>query len=107
MNQTPSEISQHISKTIGIGPGNLTEFKVNGKLKLKTLEWKQYIVIDCNYGGLICDNKLVYKIEPTDTWSVKEQTVNGVCLNGVDASKIKDVEEVKRKTAKKDKVINI
>lgn len=107
MNQTPSEISNQIIRTIGIGAGNLVEFKVNGKLKLKTLEWKQYIIVDCNYGGLICDNKLVYKLGPEDTWTIKEQTVKGTCLNGIDASKIQNVEELKRKTAKKDVVINI
>jgi hypothetical protein len=107
MNQTPSEITNNISSTIGIGSGKLTEFKVNGKLKLKTLEWKQYIVVDANYGGLICDNKVLYKFGPEDTWSIKEQTVNGTSLNSVNASRIENVEELKRKITKKDVVINI
>ena len=107
MQTTDSEISTNVACTIGIGSGNLTGFSINGKLVVAKLEWERYIVIDSNYGGLICDDKVIQKFTSDDTWSVEQETVNGTCLNCVVTAKIENVEELKRKTAKKDKVINI
>jgi hypothetical protein len=106
MNQTPTVISNAIVRTIGIGPGNLTQFKINGELKFEKVEWKSYCIVDCNYGGLICDNKLICRFGPNDAWSIAIQNVNGTSINGVDASRIKDVEKVKSRTAKRNKIIN-
>ena len=108
LHQTDERICNAIRGCVSVGAGYVTEFSVNGTIVEDRVEWKQYAVIDPYYGGLICDNKLVVSIKLGDAWSAKEMTNYGTVLNSVDVSRIDtDVEELKRKTSKRRKVINI
>lgn len=107
MQTTDPEIALAIVKTIAIGSGSLNGLYVNDKLVHKKFSWKSYLIVDCNYGGIIADNKIVAVLKPGDKWRIDKQEVNGTCINGIDSSLIKNVEEVKERTAKKNKVINL
>lgn len=103
----PKVLCDAIEGTISIGPGDLTNFCVNGKLIFERVEWKKYCVIDAQYGGLICDNERKAKFGQEDTWYASTMNNHGNVVNKLNADKIDgDVEEVKRQTAKKGKIIN-
>lgn len=106
MQKTNTEVANAIRGTIGIGPGYITNFALNGKIEHKKITWKRYCVVDVLYGGVICDNKMIIRIKKGDEWSIGDMTVKGTVINSVDATMIDNVEEVKRKTAKRKKVIN-
>jgi hypothetical protein len=107
LHQNDPEVTRAISSCISIGSGHLTDFCVNGNRLHERVEWKHYCVIDRNYGGLFCDGKLIQRVTTADTWSVAVMQNNGTVLNSVDATKIVNVESVKRRCAKKGKIINM
>lgn len=101
------ELTKAITKCISIGAGSIDDFSVNGKLVHKRVTWKKYCILDASYGGLICDNKLVHRLAPGDKWSAATME-NDIVINGIDTTLLAgDVEALKKKTAEKDKVINI
>lgn len=107
MNVLEPEVSAALRACISMGAGSMTNFYVNGKLVLKKVSWKEHCIVDSYYGGLVCDRKLVHRFGLRDKWGAETMTNKGTVYNSVDASLIEDVEEVKRKSAKKGKVINL
>lgn len=93
--QLDPEIAKGITQCISIGPGNLTDFAVNGKIIKKKFEWKQYCVIDPNYGGFIADNKLIHSFKPSDSWSCKTMK-NNIVVNGISLPE-EELERLKKK----------
>lgn len=107
MQTTDAEVSQAITGCIAIGPGSIINFSVNGKVLLKKVVWKNYCVLDAFYGGLICDNQLKAALKPGDTWSAEIMNC-ATAINRVDPNLMtSDVEDVKKRVAKKGKVVNI
>lgn len=105
--QTPEEIAQAIRGSICIGPGYLRKLAVNGKIEFEKLVWLEYCVLDPLYGGCICDNTLYVRIGLSDKWTVEHMETT-IVVNSVDQTLIKgNVDELKRKTAKKGKIINL
>lgn len=107
LTQNPDEITRAIVGCVSIGGGDMTNVSVNGVIVKEKVVWKTYCIMDPLYGGLVCDNELVVRITPKDTWSGEVMNNYGIVVNRVDAKQFKDVEEVKRKHAKRGKIINV
>lgn len=100
------ELSKAVSRCISIGPGNLTKFAVNGKVIKEKVAWKNYSVIDANYGGFIADNKLIHRLNASDSWSCETQT-NEIVINGIDVSRLtEDAESLKKRNKSEAVVFN-
>lgn len=94
-----SDVCQALVGCISIGPGHMTNLKVNGLLITGRVEWNDHCIIDHNYGGVYADGKLVVRLYPADVWSADEQYNNRV-YNRFDSAKIPDVEKVKKRMKK-------
>lgn len=105
MNSLPTEVSRAIRGCVSIGPGDISNLCINGELVQERVVWKKYCILDPQYGGLICDDELVARITTEDRWSVDVMNNHGTTYNSIDSSLIDNVEEAKRKTAKRGKVL--
>lgn len=107
MQNLPKELTQGIRGCVSVGPGSLTNFRVNGKLVAKRVTWKEYCILDVLYGGLVCDSKLVARMHKGDAWSADKMINRGTVVNRIDETAVPNVEEVKRKSAKRGKIIHL
>jgi hypothetical protein len=108
MQQNDKDITRAIRGCISIGKGSITKLCLNGKCLHEKISWDRYCILDCYYGGLVCDNKLIVRFTKDDTWSIERMDNHGVVLNSIDTSKIEgNVEEIKERTAKNNNVLNI
>jgi len=106
--QLDPETTNAITASVSIGEGFIVNFSMNGKLVKDKIRWKEFCILDAAYGGLICDNELIVKFSAKDTWFAESMTNYGIVFNSVDSTKMENVEEVKRKSSKRNKnVVNI
>ena len=101
-----STLTKAITGCVAIGPGNFVNFYLNNKLIRDKIVWEQYCIADPYYGGIICDNKLEVRMEATDRWGADSMTTK-VVVNRIDPTNISNLPALKRKTAKKNKVIHL
>ena len=101
-----SEACRAIVSCVSIGPGSLHTVRVNDTHIADTVTWKSHCIIDANYGGIWCDEELIAPLKPGDSWHVDKMINKGRCYNALDATRLQDVEQTKKRLRADGDIVN-